>query len=733
MHLAILSIGMSEKNDSVCNDVAFNYRILSSQHPTLGKVRVFSGNYDPSAFPDIPVESAAAFEEWLTHDPDVVVLFHYCDSRSPFDDFLRNHCRRVIVRWHNATPPWFTFGVQNQNANHALLGYENIIDFIDCGHVSFWTNSGFTRDQLVALGAAPERCHVVFPASRYLNLPALSPLKAPEEKKPKDAIDLLFVSRVVAHKGHLNAIAVADRTQEITGRRVRLNIVGKGLDEPSAFSMRLRQAIKLAKAEIVVHGLVSDDALVHLYQTSDVFICLSEHEGFGLPVFEAMRYRLPVVAWATTAFRELLVDHPFAFPNFDLDLFAASIGALDEEGVKDRLLEIQYAVLQTYSAPILHTQIFGALAAQESSWGQPIPDDLGRPAIRYLPHTASTIDRARNSLHKQGSRGFDDALIFDSHVNLTSLHDLRMFKDYLQQDKALIYALTAPVREPSVTFRPDEFSIRQGVSMGPLEFGASPPASVDVRADHLIFGPYVQMPAGQYRALLDITVQIESTASVPFEIDVNSGGKQLISSIVTLAPGSHSLDEPVIFDLVGEAPMVEIRLRAVDPFRGCVVFSGVTLVQTNAALPSAVVTLETRAVPHLLDRLLQLGPLARLSRERQAKAWFRKGNAARDNGDWTEAARLYDMGLNLAPGRYAYIVQSGHMYKEAGDFETAHVRYSQAFSLKPDDADLCLQIGHFYKRSGDPKTAQTFYLKALSSYGATAFDAGVELLSLAHL
>nr|WP_256138385.1 glycosyltransferase family 4 protein [Komagataeibacter swingsii] len=626
--MAILAIHMSERNDSVCNDVAYHYKILSSQSEEMNSVRIFSDNYDPRAFPDIPVESASAFHELLKQDPYITVLFHYCDSRTPFDEFLRKKCRRVIVRWHNATPPWFTFGLQNQSAVHALLGYENIIDFINCGHVSFWPNSEFTYDQLIALGATPERCHTVYPASRYLNLPV--PLQttlasAKAESIDSNTIDLLFVSRVVAHKGHINAIAVADRVQELTDAQVRLHIVGKGLDDPNPFSLRLRKVIKDAKAEIIVHGLVSDDVLINLYQTSDVFICLSEHEGFGLPVFEAMRYRLPVVAWATTAFRELLVKHPFAFPNFDLDLFASAINALAMPGVKSRLLEIQYAILQTYSAEIIETQVRDALAAQDYIWPQLTPADLERPAIRYLPRVACAIDTARKSLYNRCPQGFDNSLVFDSHINITSLYDIKMFRNYLLQDKELVNALTMQVDKPSITFDPTEFSMRKGVYSASIAADIPSLPSCSIAATHLIFGPYVQMPVGYYRAIMHVRITNESVRNVRLEIDIISGNKQLTSRVFALSQGTHDINEPVTFELSGEAPMVEIRLGALEPFKGNIVFSGATLIQTNTKKRHLSVS-EANAISHAFWRV---GLFSKRFPKRLGKVVVRQLSAAR--------------------------------------------------------------------------------------------------------
>jgi glycosyltransferase involved in cell wall biosynthesis len=719
---------MAEKNDSVTNDAAYQFKLLSNTSSPVDKVRIFANTYDPASFPEIPVEPVIAFYNWIENDGSVVVVFHYCDSRTPYDDFLRTRCRNLIIRWHNATPPWFTFGLQNQNASHALLGYENIIDFINCGDVWFWGNSDFTRDQLIALGAPAERCRVVYPASRYLDLPA-PPLQAfGAERFQKHTLDLLFVSRIVAHKGHSNAIRLADRVQELTGKPVRLNIVGKGIDDPNAFSTGLLQAVQGAKAEIVMHGLVPDERLVELYRGSDVFICLSEHEGFGLPVFEAMRYRLPVVAWATTSLRELLARHPFAFPDFDLDLFACAVVSLAQPGVKERLLELQYAILLGYNSDVLRLQINSALAAFQTLWGQPMTDDLARDAIRFNPHIASALDLNRREMQKLYKNSFDDGVIFDSHTNLMSLLDLRMFKAFVTQKTELIKALTAPAFKPAVKFPADEFSMRKGITLADAPGKQDQATITSFKSGHLVYGPYIQMPPGHYDASFDVAIHVAQIQAAEFEIDVNSGNVKLASFKFALSQGKHKLDKALSFALSGKEPLVELRLRSVKDFKGKIVFDGATLVKTD------VVPRRMTQVPRLATRSDMLAfarsLLGKTPPRTQAKILFRRGNIERNAKFWKDAAYLYDLGLRLDPDNFAYIVQSAHMHKEAGDFESARALYDKAYALNPSDADLCLQMGHFFKISGNRQAAVEFYHKAVSSHGGIAGDAGGELAAL---
>ena len=57
---------------------------------------------------------------------------------------------------------------------------------------------------------------------------------------------------------------------------------------------------------VVFAGCMADSELKSLYQAGTVYCCMSEHEGFCLPVVEAMHFGLPVVAYASSALPETI-------------------------------------------------------------------------------------------------------------------------------------------------------------------------------------------------------------------------------------------------------------------------------------------------------------------------------------------------------------------------------------------------------------------------------------------
>jgi glycosyltransferase involved in cell wall biosynthesis len=89
------------------------------------------------------------------------------------------------------------------------------------------------------------------------------------------------------------------------------------------------------------------------------------------------------------------------------------------------------------------------------------------------------------------------------------------------------------------------------------------------------------------------------------------------------------------------------------------------------------------------------------------------GDAARDRGDWQDAARHYRAALSRDANRADLWVQLGHALKESGDLAAAAVAYESALDRAPDVADTHLQLGHLFKISGRRDAAATAYARAV--------------------
>src|SRR6202035_1841193 len=126
---------------------------------------------------------------------------------------------------------------------------------------------------------------------------------APHRKFPyydDDAcVRLLFVGRVIAHKCQDQLLTLVESLPRLMGCRTRLDLIGH-FEHGEDYKRELDRRIKSPKLadRVTLHGRVSDAELYGWYRAADVYVSLSEHEGFGVPLIEAMALDLPVLAYA---------------------------------------------------------------------------------------------------------------------------------------------------------------------------------------------------------------------------------------------------------------------------------------------------------------------------------------------------------------------------------------------------------------------------------------------------
>jgi glycosyltransferase involved in cell wall biosynthesis len=107
---------------------------------------------------------------------------------------------------------------------------------------------------------------------------------------------------------------------------------------------------------VTLTGSVSQAALVSYYRAADVFVCLSQHEGFCVPLLEAMWHAVPVVALVSSAVPEtlgpagvLLPSRPGGGPAGSALVAAAVHRVLDDRSLRGALIAAGRARAQDFS------------------------------------------------------------------------------------------------------------------------------------------------------------------------------------------------------------------------------------------------------------------------------------------------------------------------------------------------------------------------------------------------
>jgi glycosyltransferase involved in cell wall biosynthesis len=110
-------------------------------------------------------------------------------------------------------------------------------------------------------------------------------------------------------------------------------------------------------------GRVSAAQLKAYYLLAHAFLVMSEHEGFCVPVVEAMAYRVPVVAHASTAVAETVGDGGLVLQGLDYDHYAAALElVLERADVRQLVLGRQrHCLADRFAAPAVERQFEAAL------------------------------------------------------------------------------------------------------------------------------------------------------------------------------------------------------------------------------------------------------------------------------------------------------------------------------------------------------------------------------------
>ena len=204
---------------------------------------------------------------------------------------------RMMLVYHNITPPEYFLGVHEQLVRQCFHGRRELLPYRSRCELALG-DSEFNRQELAALG---------FPRTAVLPvIPDFSHLDVEPDTRILDAYDddwtnLLFVGRVIPNKRPDNLIRIAHAYQSLYNRRTRLLLAGSHGGFETYLAQLHSLIATLGATDIEILGHVTNEELTALYDVADVFVSASEHEGFSVPPIEAFAKGVPVVALAATA------------------------------------------------------------------------------------------------------------------------------------------------------------------------------------------------------------------------------------------------------------------------------------------------------------------------------------------------------------------------------------------------------------------------------------------------
>jgi glycosyltransferase involved in cell wall biosynthesis len=266
---------------------------------------------------------------------DDVLLYHVAIG-SPVADFVASQPGTVVVDHHNITPASYFADWEPPVVHGIAWGRRQLADLAARASAGL-ADSGFNRGELDDLGyprtsVAP----ILLDTSTFER--EVDP--AALERLAHDGPAWLFVGRVSPHKCQHDVIKAFAVHRRVYAPDAVLRIVGASSSDRYVDALhRLVDALGLTGA-VELTGGVSDGELAAHYRSADVFVCLSEHEGFCVPLLEAMHHRVPIVAYASTAVPETLADGGLSLPGKSPSTVAAAVDrVLSDSALRATLVE----------------------------------------------------------------------------------------------------------------------------------------------------------------------------------------------------------------------------------------------------------------------------------------------------------------------------------------------------------------------------------------------------------
>lgn len=299
------------------------------------------------------------FADWRPGGAADVVVLHYAVP-SPLTSALREHAGRRVLLHHNITPPGFFVGYDDEMVHICRVGREELLGLR--GHVDLaLADSEWSRAELEAHGFARTGVLPIYlDFERYRQAP--NPVL---ERMLGDGLtNLLFVGRVAPNKKQDDLVRLAACWKRALGPDVRLLLVGKRPRRRHYFDalQALHYELGLTPWEVVFTGHVDHAELLAFYARAHVFVSMSEHEGFGVPLVESMLMRVPVLAYDCTAVPHTLGGSGVLFREKRLDEVAEMARRLASPGpLREAVLAGQDRRLPAFAPAAVEAALRGYL------------------------------------------------------------------------------------------------------------------------------------------------------------------------------------------------------------------------------------------------------------------------------------------------------------------------------------------------------------------------------------
>jgi glycosyltransferase involved in cell wall biosynthesis len=309
--------------DAIGNDILGMYSCLKHEGCD---VSIFADNY-LGTFNSLKSQRIKSLK--AAREPDTLVIYHHSIFWEGGREFLLKCRGKIIFKYHNVTPPEYFREYSSSLYEKCVKGIDQTKEFIQLFDGCLWAAcSAFSGDDLARKGIDKQFLTIIPPFNALPLLDTIEPDYAIIQKLINNRKNnVLFVGRIAPNKGHINLIQSIKEYQEYYNDGVHLWIIGPFDESLKHYNLKLEKMVKDNDLEntITFTGKIPLNLIKSYYLACDEFLCMSDHEGFCVPIIEAQKMMLPVITTGSSALRETAGKNQIVMDESDSPFAASAI------------------------------------------------------------------------------------------------------------------------------------------------------------------------------------------------------------------------------------------------------------------------------------------------------------------------------------------------------------------------------------------------------------------------
>ncbi|OGK56337.1 hypothetical protein A3J15_03190 [Candidatus Roizmanbacteria bacterium RIFCSPLOWO2_02_FULL_38_10] len=285
-------------------------------------------------------------------NPESRIIFHH-STFSPLVSKIIEMKQPKILIYHNITPAAY---FRNDNFPYYLIFKEAERQNYVLRQTKFEAVVGDSKYNLKVISAllSPVKKKFVHPPFLTLQFKKSRQDTLPIDDLVKDKyFNIIFVGRIVANKKQDDLVKVFEYYSKFINPKSRLILIGFFSPNEPVFTYLYQLIKKRQINNVIIKANVNPEKLASYYRSCQLFLSMSEHEGFGIPVLEAIYYGVPVLSYRIPAMEEVLPPANL-FDSKDVQKVADKIAVIQiDKRKKNKLIRDQSKILNKFQDNIL--------------------------------------------------------------------------------------------------------------------------------------------------------------------------------------------------------------------------------------------------------------------------------------------------------------------------------------------------------------------------------------------